>query len=493
MKKPKIGFNVSYTGLFLGLIFFAYILIFPVFPDAPQANDMLAAAALMATWWMTEAIPLAATSLLPIAIFPLLGITSGAGAAGKYFNSTIFIFVGGFLIALAMQKWNLHKRISLKIINAIGGSPVGIITGFMLASWFLSMFISNVATTVMMLPIGMAVLYKFEEKLSKADLHKFAVGLMLGIAYASSIGGIATLVGTAPNLAFQSIYKMNFPDLPQITFASWLKYGMPISIVMMIAMWFVFNKWLYKINAKIQSENKIIKDELKALGKIKYEEIVVLTILVSTALLWLFRKPVDIGFMQVHGWSELMPFAKLIDDGTVAIFTSLFFFIIPANKKQESKRILEADVIFQIPWDVILIFGGGFALAFGFSESGLSEQLGQKFHLLKGMNEFLIMVIVAFGLTFLTELTSNTATTYTVLPILAAISTAIEIDPIITMLPATISASFAFMLPVATPPNAIVFGSGYIKINQMIKTGFILNLIGVVIVSTLLYLVMKIM
>lgn len=479
--------RVNSFGFYFGLLASIYILIFPVFPESAKANSMLAAAILMASWWMTEALPLAATSLLPIAIFPILGITSGSATAGKYFNSTIFIFIGGFIIALAMQKWNLHKRISLKIINAIGSSPIGIISGFMIASWFLSMFISNVATTVMMLPIGLAVIIKMKESLDEKNLRKFSIALMLGIAYSSSVGGIATLVGTAPNLAFQSIYKINFPDNSPITFASWLKYGMPISIVMFIAMWFVLNKWLYRIKSYNKTSNDIIKDELAELGKTSFEEKTVLLILISTSVLWLLRKPIDFGGIVIPGWSDFVPFAKFIDDGTVAIFMSIILFIIPARNKKESTNILTADIFFKIPWDVILIFGGGFALAHGFSESGLSELLGKKFEMLSGINNFLLVVIIAFSITFLTELTSNTATTYTVLPILAAVAISININPLYLMLPATISASFAFMLPVATPPNAIVFGSGYVRINQMVRTGIILNIIGAIIVSVFIY------
>jgi sodium-dependent dicarboxylate transporter 2/3/5 len=486
----KIKFEPFKVGF--GLLVFIFVLLFPIFPEAPKANSMLAAAALMAIWWMTEALPLAATSLLPIAIFPLLSISSGSETASTFFNSTIFIFLGGFLIALAMQKWELHKRISLNIINIIGNSPIGIVSGFMLASWLLSMFISNVATTVMMLPIGIAVILKFEDQLKTSELIKFSAALMLGIAYSSSVGGITTLVGTAPNLAFQRIYMMNFPNGEVITFASWLKYGLPISIIMIIILWFVLNKIVFKVNSKISTENNVIKNELSALGKIKFEEIVVISILFLTGLLWLFRRSIEIGDLTIPGWSSFLSFGKLIDDGTVAIFMSLLFFIIPSKSNKNVKRILEADVIFKIPWDVILIFGGGFALAHGFSESGLSEVLGNKFIMLKGMNEFLIIAVIAFGITFLTELTSNTATTYTVLPILSAIAVSIDVDPMIMMLPATISASFAFMLPVATPPNAIVFGSGKVSINQMIKTGIILNLVGIMIVSIMIYILLKV-
>ncbi len=472
------------TGLALGIALFVSILAFQPIPN-PTANNMAAIAALMAALWMTEAIPLAATAIFPVVFFPLLGILSVQETAGVYFNSIIFLFLGGFMIAIAMEKWNLHKRVSLLIIKSIGGSPGAIIFGFMISCLLMSMFISNTATTLMMLPIGLAIIYKLEEIFDNKKTHAFAVALMLGIAYASSIGGIATLVGTAPNLAFLRIYSISFPDAPEITFGQWIIHGFPLALVMMLFCWFLITKLLYKPDPLLKIDKSIVDDEYKSLGKTKYEEKVVFAVLTLTGLLWIFRKPLNFGFIEIDGWSSLIPNEDLIDDGTVAIFSALLLFLIPSKNK---KGFIQDNTAFnKIPWDIILLFGGGFAIAKGFQDSGLSVQIGNYFEGMSGIPVFLMTVAVCIGLTFLTELTSNTATTHTILPILASISVTLDINPLILMIPATISASFAFMLPVATPPNAIVFSSGRITIGEMIRAGIIMNLVGVLLISAIFY------
>lgn len=439
----------------------------------------------MAIWWMTEALPLAVTSLVPLVLYPILGINKGNEIASAFFNSTNFLFMGGFLIALAMQEWNLHRRIALFIIKSIGGGTTGIISGFMLSAFLLSMFISNVATTVLLLPIGMAVIFKMEEQYGITKTKNFSISLMLAIAYSASIGGVATLVGTAPNLALQRIHAINFPNDSEITFANWLSIGLPISIIMVVIVWFLLNKFLYKIDKSVKIEKKQILNEYKLLGKFKFEEKTVLTILSLTGLLWLSRKNLDLEFIELPGWSNLFEFSSYIDDGTVAISMALLLFILPAKKQK--RKILTGEIISKIPWDILLLFGGGFALAEGFQSSGLSDQIGNTFSIFRHIPDIVLVFSVCLVLTFLTELTSNTATTYTILPILASLAPAFGVEPLLLMLPATISASFAFMLPVATPPNAIVFGSKKLKIRHMIKAGIFLNLIGVLVVSMFYY------
>lgn len=467
-------------GLFLGIIIFLLLNFFPVL-DGITENKMLSVAVLMALWWMTEAIPLAATAMIPVVVFPLLGILHVKDTASQYFNSIIFLFIGGFLIALAMEKWNLHKRISLMIINAIGGGPAKIIFGFMVSCVLMSMFISNTATTIMMLPIGLAIIFKLEDIYDKEKTRKFSIALMLGIAYASSVGGIATLVGTAPNLAFIRIYTITFPDAPEITFGQWVIFGIPLAVTMMMIIWFLLTKVIFKPDKSIVIDPKIVKDELSALGKISFEERAVLLTLLTTGILWIFRKDITLGFLTIPGWSNLLPFGDLIDDGTVAIMTSSIMFLLPSKTK--GKRLIDNEIFKKLPWDIILLFGGGFALAKGFQSSGLSMAIGEQFVRFGGISPLLLIMLVCIGLTFLTELTSNTATTHTLLPILASLSVALNINPLLLMIPATLSASFAFMLPVATPPNAIVFSSDRIMINDMMRAGIILNLIGVLVVS----------
>ena len=472
-------------GFYLGIVSFIFLLIFPVSPDNAAASMMAAVAVLMVVWWISEALPLGATSLVPVVAMPLLGIISGNDVAREYFNSTILIFLGGFLIALSMQKWMLHKRISLIIIKILGTSNSGIVLGFMIASAVISMFISNIATTVMLLPIGLAFIYELEEEFGQEAVHPLSISIMLGIAYSASIGGIATIVGTAPNLIFKRIYEMNFPELAQITFANWLIFGLPISIMMLAFIWILFTKFLFKTDNRLRIHRDIISEQLKALGKIKYEEKIILIIFFITVLLWLFRTPIDLEFVTIPGWSSLFKNKDMIDDGTVAIFAGLLMFILPSGNLINAKKekMLDIDVLSKVPWEVILIFGGGFALAKGFADSGLSLLLGQNFNNLHDLPPVIMTGAICTALTFLTELTSNTATTNTVLPILASVAKANSINPLILMLPATISASFAFMLPVGTPPNAVVYGSGKIKIQEMVKAGFILNIAGIIIVT----------
>jgi sodium-dependent dicarboxylate transporter 2/3/5 len=313
-----------------------------------------------------------------------------------------------------------------------------------------------------------------------------AVSIMLGIAYSSSIGGIATLVGTAPNLIFQRVFEISFPELDKISFVDWLMFGMPISITMLILTWLLFTKFLFKVDKKLKINLDIIKNQLTDLGKITYEEKCVLSIFLFTVFLWLFRSPINLEFIVIPGWKNLFANKDLIEDGTIAIFSGLLMFIIPSKNLRDNynrEKLLEIDVLSKIPWEVILIFGGGFALAKGFSNSGLSLIIGENFNNLQDLPPTLMTGAICFALTFLTELTSNTATTNAILPILASVAKVNNINPLILMLPATISASFAFMLPVGTPPNAIVYGSGRIQIREMIVAGLILNIIGVIVVT----------
>ncbi len=474
------------TGFALGIILFIIFLFIGSGSEHQSAYFMAAVALLMATWWISEAIPLGTTSLLPVVLLPLLGISSTGDVSSEYFNSTIFLFLGGFLIAIAMETWNLHKRIALIIILFLGSGSSGTILGFMLATAFLSMFISNTATALMMLPIGISVISKMQEFYDGKDSENFSVSLMLGIAYGASLGGIATLVGTPPNLAFVRIFHISFPDAPEISFGKWMILGLPIAIVMLFITWILLTKILYRLKNKASFDKKLIKDEYKLLGKPGFEEKWVLAIFTITALLWIFRIDLSLGSFFIPGWSNLLGNSKYIDDSTVGIFMSLLLFILP-SKNGEHKRLLNAGAFGKIPWEIVILFGGGFALASGFQSSGLSELLGKQLSALSGIPPILMVVIVCFSLTFLTELTSNTATTQTILPILAAISVAINLNPLFLMIPATLSASFAFMMPVATPPNAIVFSSGKVSIKQMVRTGLILNLIGVVVVSLMFY------
>lgn len=476
----------SKIGFVSGVVVFICIVLFTSLdPTNPKVTYTAAVASLMAVWWMTEAIPLAATSLLPVVLFPLTGVLEGEVIASSYFNSVIFLFLGGFLLALAMEEWELHKRIALKIINLFGGSPPSIVIGFMIATAFLSMWISNTATALMMLPIGLAIIRKMENQFGEKTTKNFSITLMLSIAYACSLGGISTLIGTPPNLAFTRIYQIIFPEAPQISFGSWMILAVPISVIMLIFTSFLLTKVFYKFDKNLRIDSSFIRQEYAKLGKITFEEKTVAIVFSLTALLWIFRADLNFGFMVIPGWQNILSFPEYINDGTVAIGMSLLLFFIPSKK--EKRTLLNVKVFAKIPWGIIILFGGGFALAEGFTKSGLSEFIGKNFYNLDYLSPLLIALISAFIINFLTELTSNTATAQMILPIMASVSVAIGIHPLLLMITATLSSSMAFMLPVATPPNTIIFASEKVKISNMVKAGFAVNIMGVILVTIIVW------
>lgn len=486
-------------GFWLGLAAFALTLIFGNFnPENPLITRMAAVAMLMAIWWITDAIPMAATALLPLILFPLLGILKSKEVAAVYVNSVIFLFIGGFLIALAMERWDLHKRIALSIVRVVGGSPAHLVLGFMIATAFLSMWISNTAASIMMLAIGLAVIRAEEETFGEKAIANLSVSLLLGIAYAASAGGLATLVGTPTNLSMVRIFEVTFPDAAEMGFSfslgQWMLLGLPLSIILLTVIWLLLTKVFFRNPPEVKLSSEVIDEEFQKLGKITYEQIMVLIVFISTAILWVFRSDLTIGkSFRIEGWSDLLPYGKFIDDGTVAVAMALILFLIPAKNRRKSKQgdsygsILDFGVFRQIPWHIILLFGGGFSLAKGFQTSGLSEWVGSGFGGLEGTSELTMIATICTTLTFLTELTSNIATTEMILPLLASIAVAAKINPLMLMIPATLSATCAFMMPVATPPNAIVFASGKIRIAQMVKVGIVINLIGIMIITLLFY------
>jgi sodium-dependent dicarboxylate transporter 2/3/5 len=477
------------VGLVLGpVLFLLIVLVLDLDPQQPAVTRMAAVAVLMAVWWITDAIPLFATSLLPLVLYPALGIASGRATAPVYVNSTIFLFIGGFMIALTMEKWMLHKRIALAIIRLVGGGPQRLVLGFMIAAAFLSMWISNTATAIMMVPMGLAIVSQMEAKFELEETHNFTVGLMLGIAYSCSIGGMATLVGTPPNLAFARIFEISFPKAGPIAFGRWFLMGLPLAVVMLLVVWLILTRVFCRVPAHVTVDRSLVEREHAALGPMSFEERAVMVVFSVTALLWVFRSDLVLGFVTVPGWSRLVPYPGLLDDGTVALGMALILFLIPTRSPDApTATVMGPDVIMKVPWAIVLLFGGGFALAQGFEVSGLSRVIGAKFAGLAGMPPVVMVLIVCMGLTFLTELTSNTATTQMILPILASLAVNLGTNPLLLMIPATLSASCAFMLPVATPPNAIVFGSGRIRIAEMAKVGLLINFIGAVVITLLFY------
>lgn len=474
-------------GYIIGPLIFILIIYFgDLKPGQPVVTYTLAIALLMAIWWITEIVPLAVTALLPVVLFPLFGVMNGKDVSASYFNNVIFLFIGGFLVALAMQKWNLHKRIALKILMVTGTSPARILLGFMIATAFLSMWISNTATAMMMVPILLSILQKLEEHVSKADISRYSIGLLLGVAYSASIGGIATLVGTPPNLSFARIFQIMFPEAPEISFGEWFIFALPISIIFFVIVWlylyFIFRP---KNNWPKMTSNTFI-EQYKELGPATIEQKIILIDFILLALLWLTRAGISIGGFKIPGWSSLFNNPSYLNDGTVAIGMAIILFLIPSKNKKHF-RLMDWKTASKIPWNIVLLFGGGFALAGGFKESGLSIWFGEQLSGVAVFHPIIIIFIISLGMTFLTELTSNTATTEMLLPVLAGLSVSIDVHPLMFMLPATVSASMAFMLPVATPPNAIVFGANRLKIMQMAKTGFILNILGAILITLFTY------
>jgi len=483
-------------GLFLGLGLFILVLVLPPASGmSPQAKRTAAVALLMACWWISEAIPIPVTALLPLILFPLLSIMAAKDVASRYADQNIFLFMGGFFIAMAMQRWELHKRIALHIIRILGTSPHRIILGFMIATAFLSMWISNTATTMMMFPIGLAVILHAQAMIKKENLSintakgefNFGTALMLAIAYSASIGGIATLVGTPPNIVFAGIARSLFPKAPEIGFLDWFKIGLPLVIIFLPIVWIYLTRIILPLRLKkIPGEKNVIEQDLKSLGPMKIGEKLTLVVFVVVAVAWIFRQNIDVGLFVIPGWSNILGISDYVHDSTVAMIGALLLFLLPVNWRKR-EFVLNWEWAVRIPWGIILLFGGGFAIAAGFQSSGLAQWIGERLSFLSGIPLIFMIMCICLFLTFLTEITSNTATTTMMMPVLGSMAVAMCIHPYLLMIPATISASCAFMLPVATPPNAIIFGSGYLRIPDMAKAGFFLNLIGVLIVTLIVY------
>lgn len=473
----------------------------------PESKRLLAVIALMAILWIGEGIAIASTALLPLALFPLLGIMSSKDVAVNYGNHLIFLFLGGFMIALAMEKWNFHKRLALWIICRMGTSPQRIVLGFMAACGFLSMWISNTAATMMMLPVAMGVVRQFAEQSSIAGrkddeteskiYEGFGLVLMLGLAYSASIGGVGTLIGTPPNIVFAGLYKELYPELGGVSFFRWSLFAIPLVLVFLPLVWLYLCRFVapfplgqIEMSAK---GNDVVQEQLRAMGAMSDAEKKVAVVFASTAFLWIFRKPISIGDWVIPGWSQLFSNPSWIHDSTVAMASGLLLLLLPvsgrAGMELEGRReyfVLDWKTVERrVPWGVLILFGGGFALASGFGKTGLDHWLGESLSGVGVLPLAITVLLICLSITFLTELTSNTATSTMILPLVAAAAVAAQIHPLMFMAPAALSASFAFMLPVATPPNAIVFGSGWVKIPQMSKAGFALNLTGAFLITFL--------
>ena len=469
-----VNFLIDNKGFGLGVALAFLVLAVPA-PEGLSIEGQRTAAIflLMGAWWATEAVPVAVTALVPLALFPLLGIVDIQNAADPYANKTIYLFFGGFLMATAIQKWDLHKRIALFVLQNAGSNGASLIFGFMLTAALISMWVMNTATTIMLLPIGLAVITVVKSTvkyLSDEEIEAFQLALLLGIAYGATIGGMSTLIGTGPNGMLAAFMADNY-NL-DISFVDWMKVGVPLSAVMLPCSWLILTKVIFKVNFETSSETKVLLSSMKEeLGELKGPELKVLIIFFITALAWMFRTVLD-NFSFLNGLS----------DAGIAMVSALFLFLVPNGNKDKKGPLLEwKDAQENVPWGLLVLFGGGLSLANAVQATGLAIWMGSLIP--QGVSLALIVILVVALIIFLTELTSNMATTATFLPVVAAIALQSNFDPLLVTAAVALAASCAFMLPVATPPNAIVFGSGLIRVPQMAKAGFLINILGITVVS----------
>lgn len=476
--------------------------------DVSEDARMVAAlGSLMAVWWMTEALPLPVTSLMPIVLLPVLTELTPAEATSPYANPIVFLFLGGFLIAIAMQKWNLHRRIALLTLRAVGTQPRQIILGMMIATAFLSMWVSNTATTLMMLPIGLSVLTlvvessqkhghaedvdtsaittdltateTLSEVIDNPEIRKFGVALVLSIAWAATIGGLGTLLGSPPNAIVAGYISEELGET--VSFAQWMLLGVPIVVVFIVIAWLLMTRVIFRFNLKeIPGGKQLIQKEINQLGRMSQGEWVVLGVFVAAAFCWIV--PGILAGIPAIGDSEGWAFLGLFDDTVIAIAAGVALFLIPADKRG-NMTLKWKDAESGLPWGVLLLFGGGLSLAAAVAATGLDVWFGDQVGGLGALPFVLLLAVVVFIVLMLTEVTSNTATAAAFIPILGGVAIGLGIDPMTLLIPAALAATCAFMLPVGTPPNAIVFASGHVKISEMVRGGVVLNVVGVILIT----------
>ena len=447
----------------------AVVLLVPASAMPDPANRVAAVAVLMAVLWVTEAIPIPVTALLPLALFPLLEVMPLDQVTANYAHHLVFLFLGGFWLAAAVQHSGLHRRIALHVLRLVGSHVDHIVLGFMAATAFLSMWLSNTATTMMMLPIALAVVARLGDESPKG----FSRVLMLGLAYAASIGGVATLVGSPPNAVLAGVAQQTLGI--EIGFGRWLLIGLPLTLLMLPIGWW----YLTRVNSRlahtpVHAGHQLISEELRQLGKAGSAEKRVLAVFAGVAFLWIFK-----GLFPLELISGLR-------DSSIAIAGALLLFVVPDGTAR-GRPLLDWPTAAKIPWDILILFGGGFALAQGFQQSGLTGWIGQQMDFLSGTHAFVLLAVVAVVTLFLTEITSNTATASMLLPVVAGIASAAAQDPLAPMIAAALAASFAFMLPVATPPNAIVFASRQVSMAEMARAGLWMNLVGIILICCLVW------
>ena len=480
-----MSMSKKYIGLFSGILSFVIILLLPE-PEGLSAQGKHAAAVvvLMSIWWITEAIPVYVTAFVPLVLYPPLRVLGPTETAANYGHNYALMFLAVFFLAKAIEVQNLHKRIALSIINIFGTSRQRIVLSMMIATAAVSMWIANVTTALMMLPIAMAIIAK-DEAHQNEKKNGFAPALMLGIAYSASIGGLATLIGSPTTMIFVGIFDKMFPEAPPVTFFTWLKIGLPIVVVFIPIFWF-FIIMYFQVKGLLSNNLTIIKEELQALGRMSTGEYRVVYVCLFTVLGWIFKDDLVINNFILPGWVSLAGMEGNVHDSTIAMAGALILFSLPDGK---GKKLITWKEASQVPWGVVMIVGGGYAVASGFVSTGLADWLGVQLTFINTLPFFFVLIIVLAFVLMFTEFNSNTASANILLPMLASMAIAAKVNPLIIMIPAAIACSCAFMMPAATGPNTVVLASERISVSQMVRCGFWLNLITLVLLTVLLYFV----
>jgi len=478
--------NVNTAGVISGLIILVIFLTLPPPAGMPPAAFKAAGIALLMTvWWITEAIPIAATALIPLVLFPLTGVLTAGKTAENYGHNYVLMLLAGFILAKSFEVHHLHKRIALGVIRIIGHSRRTLLLSFMIATALLSMWIANVAVALMMLPIGLAII---REENEQNPGSKFGLALMLSISYAASIGGTGTLIGTPPNMVLTGLMDKLFPASPGISFLDWLKIGIPMTIIFIPVIWIYLTRY-FRVSGNIPGGRELIARQWEELGKITPAQKRIGIIFIITALAWIFRRDIVLDHFVIPGWGSLLGVASYVHDATVAVTACILLFLIPSgNKNNRKEKLMDWTNAERVPWGVVIIVGGGYAIAQSFQETGLADWLGKELMFIGNLPAPLILFLVVIFMIFLTEINSNTATANIFLPVLAVMAVSGGIHPYLLLIPATMACSFAFMLPSGTGTNAVIFGSGQVTIREMSKAGLWLNLISVVIITLVMYL-----
>lgn len=486
--------RVARFGRWAGALAFAVILLWPGLGLEPLQRRTAAVTALTAILWLTQAIPLGAASLVPVALLPLLGVLPARDAAAVYFNDIVMLFFAASIVASGLEHWGVHRRMALAVVDAVGTRPRALVLGFTAATAFISLWINNTAATLLMYPIGLAVI----TTLSAERAGAFPIALLLGIAYGSSIGGVATPVGTAPNNILLGTLGELYPQAPTISFGSWVAAWLPFAALYVLALWLLLTRLCLRVNDDELAGGDVVKRERNALGRMSPGERRMSFVFVLTAVLWVTREGLELGALSIPGWgralaqwqadgvvgASVQSLGKHVSDATVALAVAVACFLVPSGEGRGVRLLDWESVQRRMPWDVLLLFGGGFCLARGFEASGLDRTLGHSLApLLTGLPSFAVVLVVAAFMTLFSELASNTVLTNLMLPVLAQMAVQSGMDPRFLMMPATIAASLGFMLPVATPPNAIAFSSGRIPMGTMLRVGWWVDLVGILLVA----------